>query len=258
MKQRIIDLSVTLQNGIPSDPPPFLPAIDYHNHAAGALQLAAMFPGLSPDDLPEKEGWAVEFVNMSTHAGTHMDAPWHYHSHMKDGGRSLTIDEIPLSWCIGPGVKLDFRHYPDGYVIGPEDLDKAFARIGHTLSAGDIVLINTAAGDRYGREDYLERGCGVGRSGTLYLTQKGVRLVGTDAWSWDAPFAYTRARYQQTGDASLIWEGHYAGNETPYCQIEKLSALDSLPDNGFTVISLPVKVHRASAGWCRTIALVDE
>ncbi|MFE8103135.1 cyclase family protein [Brenneria goodwinii] len=133
MKQRIIDLSVKLQNGIPSDPPPFLPSIDYHNHAAGALQLAAIFPGLSPDDLPEKEGWAVEFVNMSTHAGTHMDAPWHYHSHMEDGGRYLTIDEIPLNWCIGPGVKLDFRQYPDGYVIGPADLDKEFARIGHRL-----------------------------------------------------------------------------------------------------------------------------
>jgi ABC-type nitrate/sulfonate/bicarbonate transport system permease component len=38
------------------------------------------FPGLQKNDLPDGEGWAVEKVQLSTHNGTHLDAPWHFHS----------------------------------------------------------------------------------------------------------------------------------------------------------------------------------
>ena len=69
MTKRIIDLSVTLKMGIASDPPVALPQIDYVDHRAGAVQLAEMFPGLSVDDLPGKEGWAVEFVRMTNPYG---------------------------------------------------------------------------------------------------------------------------------------------------------------------------------------------
>ena len=35
-----------------------------------------------------------------------------------DGGvPALTVDEIPLEWCYQPGVKLDFRHFDDSYVV---------------------------------------------------------------------------------------------------------------------------------------------
>ncbi|WP_261419253.1 cyclase family protein [Serratia marcescens] len=184
MYGKIIDLSVPLMSGIASDPERFLPEIEYVDNKRGALQLAESFPGLDPLALPRQEGWAVEFVRMSTHAGTHMDAPYHYHSHMDDGSASKTIDEIPLEWCIGPGVKLDFRHFPDGYVVTARDIERELARIDHPLAVGDIVLVNTAAGGRYGSEDFIHRGCGMGREATLYLTERGVRVVGTDSWSW--------------------------------------------------------------------------
>ncbi|HGE8320872.1 MULTISPECIES: cyclase family protein [Serratia] len=257
MYGKIIDLSVPLMSGIASDPERFLPEIEYVDNKRGALQLAESFPGLDPLALPRQEGWAVEFVRMSTHAGTHMDAPYHYHSHMDDGSASKTIDEIPLEWCIGPGVKLDFRHFPDGYVATAHDIERELARIGHPIAAGDIVLVNTAAGGRYGSEDFIHRGCGMGREATLYLTERGVRVVGTDAWSWDAPFSHTRTKFEQSGDISLIWEGHYAGSQYPYCQIEKLCNLELLPPCGFNVISLPVKVYKASAGWARPVAIIE-
>lgn len=256
MSGKMIDLSVPLMSGIHSDPPMFLPEIDYVDHKAGAVQLAVSFTGVQPGDLPQHEGWAVEFVRMSTHAGTHMDAPYHYHSHMEDGTASKTIDEIPLEWCIGPGVKLDFRHFPDGYVVTAQDIRAELNRIGHVLAAGDIVLVNTAAGGRYGQPDFLSSGCGMGREATLFLTGCGVHVVGTDAWSWDAPFCHTAETVRQTRDVSLIWEGHFAGSVRPYCQIEKLANLVRLPARGFTVISLPVKVYKASAGWTRTIAII--
>lgn len=258
MTKRIVDLSVTLKSGIASDPPGFLPHLDYIDHNAGASQMAEIFPGLNVDDLPGREGWAVEFVRMSTHSGTHMDAPYHYRSQTDEGQPAATIDEIPLEWCFGPGVRLDFRHLPDGHVVGPDEIDAELLRIGHELAQGDIVLVNTSAGARYGQGDYLDRGCGMGRAATLHLTRRGVRLVGTDAWSWDAPFSFTRSRFERDHDPSIIWEGHFAGSEIPYCQIEKLANLEQLPDHGFEVISLPVKVHEGSGGWSRPVAIIED
>ncbi|WP_175779522.1 cyclase family protein [Burkholderia anthina] len=257
MSRTIIDLSVSLQEGIPSDPEAFLPRIARINHQQGASQLASCFPGLDPSDLPGNEGWAVEFVEMSTHAGTHMDAPFHYRSRQDDGQPAMSIDQVPLEWCFGPGVKLDFRHFPDGHVVTPAEIDAELARIGHTLRPGDIVLVNTAAGARYGHEDFIHSGCGMGRDATLHLTRQGVRIVGTDAWSWDAPFSHTQKRFDETRDPSIIWEGHFAGSTVPYCQIEKLANLDTLPPHGFDVISLPVKVSGGSAGWARPVAIVN-
>ena len=65
-------------------------------------------------------------------------------------------------------------------------------------------------------------------------------------------------RYKETGDASIIWEGHKAGREIGYCHMEKLSNLDALPDHGFKVACFPVKIERASAGWTRAVAIIEE
>lgn len=97
----------------------------------------------------------------------------------------------------------------------------------------------------------------MGKAATLWILEQGVRVVGTDAWSWDAPFSHTRRKVAETGDASLIWEGHRAGREIGYCHLEKLAHLDQLPDYGFNVACFPVKVHRCSAGWTRAVAILD-
>ena len=254
---RIVDLSIPLENDVPADPPFQKVRIAYRAHAATASEIAAAFPGLRPDQLPDGEGWAVEQVDISTHNGTHVDAPWHYHSTMDGGAPSATIDELPLDWFIRPGVKLDFRHLPDGHLVSPGEIDAELDRIGHRLSPFEIVVANTAAGARYGEADYVHRGCGFGRDATLHLVRQGIRVVGTDGWSWDAPFSHTARRFAETGDASLIWEGHKAGREAGYCQIEKLHNLEALPATGFTVSCLPVKVRRGSAGWTRAVAILD-
>ena len=140
---------------------------------------------------------------------------------------------MPLDWCLQPGVKLDFRHLPDGYVATAADVEAELKRIGHALSPLEIVVVNTSAGAKYGRPDYVTSGCGMGYEATIYLLERGVRLTGIDGWSWDAPFVHTAKKYAETHDASLIWEGHKAGRHIGYCHIEKLhnleaSALDRL------------------------------
>jgi len=262
MPRRLIDISVPLQAGIASDPPNMLPRIDYVDHRMSAPRMAD-YMGVRVDQLPEGEYAAVENVQISTHNGTHLDAPYHYFSRMNErlvpgGEPSWRIDEVPLEWCFQPAVKLDFRHLPDGYVATPGDVEAELKRIGHALRPLEIVVVNTAAGARYGQEDYIDRGCGMGRAATLWLLEQGIRLVGTDAWSWDAPFSHTRRRVAETGDAALIWEGHRAGRDIGYSHLEKLGQLDQLPADGFQVVCFPVKVHRGSAGWTRAVAIIDD
>ena len=258
MVRRIIDISVPLQSDIASDPPGTEPKIAYIDHTQSAMQVCSFFPGLSPADLPDGEGWAVERVDISTHNGTHLDAPWHFASTMDKGKRAITIDEVPLEWCFQPGVKLDFRHFPDGYVATAGDVEAELKRIGHELKPLDIVVVNTSAGMRYGEPDYVPTGCGMGREATLYLTSQGVKITGTDAWSWDAPFVHTARKFAETKNAQLIWEGHKSGREIGYCHIEKLHNLEVLPAHGFMVACFPVKIKAASAGWTRAVAILEE
>ena len=258
MPRRFVDISVPLEMGIVSDPPIMLPEIEYMTHAQTAEQVMAFFPGLKREDLPGGEGWAVERLQIATHNGTHLDAPYHHHSTMNNGERAITIDEVPLEWCFNPGVKLDFRHFDDGYIVQPSDVEAELKRIGHDLRPLDIVVVNTSAGDHYGQPDYLMKGCGMGRDATLYLLEKGVRVTGTDAWSWDAPFALTAQEYAKSHDPAIIWEGHRASMDIGYCHMEKLSALDTLPGNGFLISCFPYKIKGASAGFTRAVAIFDE
>ncbi|HEX8415446.1 MAG TPA: cyclase family protein [Sphingomicrobium sp.] len=258
MARRFVDLSVTLDNETVADPPFMRPKIVYQDHRDTMPELDMFFPGVTADQVPGGQGFAAsETLTLTTHNGTHMDAPWHYHPTMDGGKRAITIDEVPLDWCFRPGVKLDLRHLPDGSVATAEDIAAELARIGHDLQPLDIVLINTAAGAAFGTPGFLGKGCGIGYAATMYLTTRGVRVTGTDAWSWDAPFAATAARVAATGDTSLIWEGHKAGRDIGYCHMEKLANLDQLPSSGFMVSCFPAKIKGASAGWTRAVAIFD-
>lgn len=258
MARRFVDLSIYLENDVVSDPEVFRPKIEYIDHKMSVPELAGFFPGLQPSDLPDGEAWAIERIELITHNGTHLDAPYHFASTMDKGERAITIDEVPLNWCFQPGVKLDFTRFDDGYVATAEDVEAELARIGHVLSPLEIVVINTSAGKRYGQHDYVTAGCGMGYEATMFLLERGVRLTGTDGWSWDAPFVYTKEKYLETGDASLIWEGHKAGRDIGYCHLEKLHNLEALPPAGFTIACFPMKIRAASAGWTRAVAIFEE
>ena len=109
MARKLIDISTPLENDVPPDPQLFRPKITYINHQASVPQLLAVFPGLTKQELPDGEGWAIERLDLITHNGTHLDAPYHFASTMNHGEPAITIDKVPLHWCFQPGVKLDFR-----------------------------------------------------------------------------------------------------------------------------------------------------
>jgi kynurenine formamidase len=253
---KFIDLSVAIESGLPSDPPMMIPKIMYVDHALGAESMKAFYPGLTASDLPGGLGWALEILEVSTHAGTHMDAPWHYHPTQDRGKPALTIDQFPLEWGVGNGVKLDFSEQPDGYNITIEDVQSKLNQIDYTLKPGDVFLAQSGAAPYWGTPEYLVKGCGFSKSATLWILDQGVHVVGTDGWSWDRPLPFQAEEFSRTKDASLIWEGHFAGIDRGYFQIEKLANLDKIPAMGFRFYCFPVKIKGASAGWIRAVAEV--
>jgi kynurenine formamidase len=250
---KIIDLSVPVEDS-PSEPLPVKVTHEPHQQAVGLMK---MFFGCSEQDLPEGLGWANDNVTLSTHAGTHVDAPWHY-SPTCGGKRAKTIDEMPLEWFYHDGVVLDVRHKPRGSGVTVDDLKAALKKIGYKIKSWDIVMIQTGADKLWGKEEYFFAGCGMTRESTLWLIEQEVRVMGIDAWGWDRPFWAIKEEFARTGDRSLLWGAHFVGRDKEYCHIEKLANLDKLPKpHGFKVACFPVKLAGGSAGWVRVVAIIE-
>jgi cyclase len=213
---------------------------------------------LSVDELPAGEFLNNDTYRLTVHTGTHVDAPAHYGSVVSYGdGTPRTIDQLPLDWFVRPAFVLDLTDQPVG-AVGAEVLEAALAKTGYRPQPYDIALLNTGADRRSGTPEYFSHFTGLDGDATRFLLDLGVKVIGTDAFSLDAPFTHIIAEYRRTGDAGLLWPAHFAGRDREYCQIERLANLDALPaPYGFTVSCLPVKLTGAGAGWTRAVALVD-
>ena len=251
---KIFDLSVPTEDS-PSEPLPL--QVDHQDHKSSVPMMLHFFDA-TEDDLPEGLGWANDKVTMGAHAGTHVDAPWHYYP-TTAGKRARTIEEMELEWFYGDGVVLDFCHKSRGSVISAEEIQEALQKINYTLKPGDIVMINTGADKLWGKKEYFDAGCGMSAEATRWLIAQGIRVMGIDAWGWDQPFWAMKERFHETGDPKILWEAHRVGMDEEYCHIEKLANLDTLPRPfGFKVACFPVKFTGGSAGWTRAVAIFED
>ena len=252
---RIVDLSAPI-TATPPDVPRFArTVIEFVDHAAGAAEIEELFD-VPPSLLRNGEGWSREtFVDFGTHNSTHVDAPYHYNS-VVAGERAATIDELPLERFFAPGVVLDFTAKADGEAIRAEEVERALGDAGHELREGDIVLVRSGRDAFYGQPDYMFRGPGVTADATRWLFDRGVRVMGIDAWGWDRPLDVQAAEALQRGEQGIFWEAHQC--DLPYSQIERLFNLGSLPPTGFTVACFPLRVVGASAAPARVVAILED
>jgi kynurenine formamidase len=252
---RFVDLSAPIQPSPAELPEPLRTDLVYEDHAAGAAAIQGMF-GVGPELLRDGEGWAVEtFMRFGTHNSTHVDAPWHYNSTI--GGRpARTIDELPLDWFFGPGVVLDMTHKADGDPMTAAEAQEAVAAAGHALTPGDIVLVHTGRDAFYAEPGYMARGPGVTAEATRWLHGQGVRVMGIDAWGWDAPLHLQAAEALRRGERGVFWAAHQADLE--YCQIERLCNLGGVPSTGFRIACFPLRIVGGSAGPTRAVAIIPD
>ncbi len=234
------------------------------NHADGARAMASRINRhkfgsdeegrVATTDFPEAMGLAWTHVWLTDHAGNHIDAPYHFGPTVA-GEPAKTIDQVPLSWCIGPGVRLDFREQA-GRDITVDDLKRELDRIEVTLSPGMIPLLWTGA-DAFIEDDhkYWQSQAGLSLEGLYYLLDQGVQLIGIDGYAMDVSYKTMQQEFQS--DDPLFFPAHFAGREREHLHLEKLANLGALPQpKGFLFVAFPIKIRGGSAGWVRPVALV--
>jgi kynurenine formamidase len=249
----LVDLSAPIRQSPPEMPEPLRTDIEFSGHAEGAAQVEALL-GVPARLLRDGEGWATDtFTRFGTHNSTHVDAPWHYNSRIA-GERAQTIDELPLDWFLRPGVVLDMTAKADGERIDAADVEAELARVGHVLAERDIVLVRTGRDVALDELSYLAVGPRVTREATAWMFERGVRVMGIDAWGWDGPLHLQAQEALERDEPGLFWAAHQA--DLPYAQIERLANLGELPATGFQVACFPLPVVGASAAPARVVAIV--
>lgn len=254
MKVRYIDLSIPLE---PSLSEPESVDFEFIDHRKGA-QILTKNSGVSPDSFPEGLGVNFERIKMTSHSGTHVDAPLHYGPYCQ-GERSRSIDEMPLEWFYGEALVLDCKENISSSHVTLDEVQKALHNQCLEIAEKDIVFLHTGADSLWGTPEYFTHFRGISVSVCEWLISLGVLVIGVDTFGFDLPFHKMLDEFQKTQDPSVLWPCHMLGRNNEYCQIERLSNLAALPKNKkFRVSCFPIKLTKCGAAPARVVAMIDE
>jgi kynurenine formamidase len=220
----------------------------------GKLQYLLGKRILKKEDLPDEEFLSLEVVHSPVHIGTHLDYSFHYGS-KSEGRPAKTSEEIPLEWCYGEGVRLDFTHKQPAEVITSQDIEQGLKKINYALKAKDIVLLQTGADKLYGSPEYFSDYPGVDISAIDYLLDEGVKIFGVDTMGIDRPYKFMLKEFLE--EKKPLYPAHFYGRKREFIHIERLTNLDQLPDYGFKVLCFPVKIKNTGAAWARAVAILS-
>jgi kynurenine formamidase len=210
--------------------------------------------GVTHRDFPGGQGLSLMRYTLTTHTGTHLDAPYHYGDRTA-GGPGRTICQVPLDWCQGNGVLLDLTAGPPDQAVTRAEIEQALVAIDHRIEPFDIVLLWTGGDAEIGRPGYFQRFRGVSAEATGYLVERGVHVIGVDSFGFDAPFLRMLGAYERTRDPAELWPAHLYGREHEYCHLERLTNLGSIGRPlGFQVSCFPIRLAGGDAGWSRVVA----
>ena len=250
---KIYDLSVSLR---PDNMETMESRWAFTSHDEAARLFARRY-GVRVSELPQHSFFCNERIALKTHAGTHLDAPYHFYP-TSEGRPARRIDEVPLEWCIGNGVLLDFRSKKPPQVITEYDIAAELQRIRYIPRHGDIVILHTAGTERYDDDPrFSESATGMNGGALNYLFRFGVKIMATDSHTIDMPIPLMTERFLK-GETESYFPVHRAGRHTEWTHAEKLANLASLPrPSGFKVMFFPVKVAGATGAWIRAVAVED-
>lgn len=240
MTRRFIDLSMPVRNDMQTFPRVVKPSLEMWETWEEFAERtgAAAFGATSLT--------ATCRVEIGDHVGTHIDSRRHISS------EQAGPEGIPLEFCYGNGVILDFRHKSAGEGIRVADIQAELTRIRYTIKPLDIVLIQTGAGAYQDESRYLTDHCGMTAEGTLWLIEQGVKVMGIDAITFDPPMWAMFERKE-------FWEAHQLMRDHEYFHIENLTNLHQIGrSHGFTVSLFPVLWVGTTAAPVRAVAIVDD
>ena len=178
------------------------------------------------------EGVNKEIVQISTHTGTHMDAPFHF---FEDG---KTIDQVPLETYVGNATILDLRDKKPGTAIERADVE----RFDEQIAADDIVLLNTGGGHRRANSKaFLTEYVYLTGEAAQFLVDRGAKGVGIDAVSmggYNDPSTWAPPHRILLGSGKFIAEELYFPDEV-------------MDGRKRLFVAAPVKLQGCSGAWTR-------
>jgi kynurenine formamidase len=225
MKGRLIDLSQPLYTGMPVYP--ILPKTQLYRYHTF-------------DEWDEKEKWPASTDQMviSTHAGTHVDAP----AHMKPGIK--TIDQVSLDLMWGDAIWLDFSYKKSGEEVTLPELKEALKADKLEISEGLIVLFHTGSSRLWDDPEYIHSTIGIHPESVVWMLDHGVKVYGVDGSSPDI-------------DPAKLPNHKLLGQREHY-HIENLRNLDAIPKRRFTFFGFPLNLRNATASPIRALALIED
>lgn len=229
MGERVIDLSQTLETGIPAPVGFPDPQLDF-------------FKRMDKGDVIN-----VEKIAFCPHSGTHIDAPFHF---VKDG---ITIERVDPGVIAGTAVVVDLRHLEDGAPIEKTDVTRWEERTGETIREGDAVLLMTGF-SRYWElndkeEKFLTRKWPyITRSVADYFVEKKIRLVGVESMDLDLIDPFDLSTSEFIGHRTFLPNGIYI--------IENLTNLDKIGASRCNIIGTPLKIKGGTGSPVRVVAVV--
>lgn len=179
----------------------------------------------------EIHGYSSEVMFLSTHTGTHMDAPSHF---IPD---SRTIDKIEVSRFVSRSILIKIPKKADQQIT-LNDI------INCKINANDTVVFATGWEKRFKNDNYMMNNPGLSLDAAEYLVSNRVNAVAIDGPSIDRGV-----------DNNFNIHSALLSNDIPIienlCNLEELSSVKS-----FTLIVNPLKLVGASGSPVRAIALV--
>ncbi|MFL6417488.1 MAG: cyclase family protein [Bryobacteraceae bacterium] len=240
MAKKLIDLSMEVYRGMmtyPNVTKPMIADVETHREMAQSI---------GTDQYGVDEICNHCMIVTGDHIGTHIDS-W---GHVKpDAPRA---EAIPIDYCYGDGVVLDFTHKGPGEEITVSDLKEAEEKLGgYRIKELDIVLIRTDAAKKRFEKSYLTDHPGMTKEGVHHILDRGVKVMGIDAIGFDPPVPYMFERKK-------FWEAHRVMREREYYHLENMCNLHEIPApyHSFTISVLPIKWRGASAAPVRAVAIL--
>lgn len=197
--------------------------------------------------------YASNRIEMAEHGGTHVDAPIHF----SEGQQ--TLDQIPVERLVGIGVRIDVAEQcarDRDHRVATSDFERWEAKHGQ-IPYGAIVLLDTGYAKFWpNRKDYL---------GTELRGPEGVRALQfpglhSEAAAWLVRERNVKAVGIDTASIdygqSTTFDTHVALLSHNVPVFENLANLRDLPNRGFDVIALPMKIAGGTGGPLRIIAIL--
>jgi arylformamidase len=205
--------------------------------SAPLSETTQVYPGDPPIGIrhsPKMETITVTEITTGLHAGTHVDAPFHF---LPDGMR---ITDLPLSAFYGEAVCIEAPKQP-GEDIGVEDLE------GVKIRRGDIVLFRTGWEERSGTPAFFgDDWPGMTPEVVEKLINMGVKAIGGDTPSIDSR--------QAVGSGA---PGHMKALGSGMPVFESLVGLSAVTGKRFTFCAFPLRLEGCEASPVRAVAILD-